>query len=42
MAAAMAAACDNCVAWIGTSPAVDAVVVAPKYGDPYTYDGCIL
>lgn len=30
----MAAACDNCVAWIGTKPAADAVVAAPKYGDP--------
>lgn len=38
MAAAIAAAWDSCVAGIGTSPAVEAVVAAPRYGDPYTYD----
>lgn len=44
MAAANAAACDSCVACIGTNPAAvaDAVVAAPKYGEPYTYDGCTL
>lgn len=33
----MAAACDNCVAGINCGKP-DAVVPAPKYGDPYTYD----
>lgn len=36
MAAAMAAAWDSCVAGIGTNPAADAVVAAPRNGDPYT------
>lgn len=38
VAAAMAAACDNCVAGMGTKPAEDAADAALKYGDPYTYD----